>query len=231
MREIVRDFLIPLLLLPALTALIAIAGGDLALEQAFYVAGKGWIYADQEPWRFLHRTGIFPSFAVAIAAMIVLVTGFFSARVYLYRKAALFLVLFMLLGPGLVASEAVKRQWGRPRPSQLQLFGGDRQFHQVWERGERGRGASFPSGHAALAFSMIWPYFLLRRSAPRLARLAFGAGACYWLLIGIARMVQGAHFASDLLWSAGIVYLVGLALYYLLRLDRNVLMEPKSKFR
>lgn len=224
-REIARDFLIPLLLLPVLTALIAVTGADLALEHTFYAAGKGWIYSDKEPWRFLYRTGIFPSFTVAIGAMMVLVTGFFSARLYLYRKAALFLVLFMLLGPIMVGSNIFKQQWGRPRPSQLQVFGGNRQFHQVWERGEAWRGASFPSGHAALAFSMIWPYFLLRRSAPRLARLAFAAGACYWLLVGTARMVQGAHFASDVLWSAGIVYLVGLALYYLLGLDRNVLIR------
>jgi lipid A 4'-phosphatase len=223
-----RDFLIPLLLLPALTALIGVTGADLALQEACYVAGKGWIYGDQQPWRFLYRTGIFPSFALAIVATVVLVTGFFSPRAYIYRKAALFLLLFMLLGPWLAGHETVKQQWGRPRPSQLQLFGAGGQFHHPWERGEPGRGASFPSGHAAMAFSMIWPYFLLRRSAPALARLAFALGACYWLLMGIARMVQGAHFASDVVWSAGIVYLVGLALYYLLRLDRNVLISPKG---
>lgn len=225
-RQMARDFLIPLLLLPALTALIGVTGADLALQQACFVAGKGWIYGNQQPWRILYRAGMFPSFACAIVATMVLVTGFFWARAYVYRKGALFLLLFMLLGPCLVGSETFKQQWGRPRPSQLQIFGGNRQFHQAWERGEAGRGASFPSGHAALAFSMIWPFFLWRRSAPALARVGFAAGACYWFLMGIARMVQGAHFASDVVWSAGIVYMLGLALYYLLRLDVDVLMKP-----
>jgi membrane-associated PAP2 superfamily phosphatase len=33
-------------------------------------------------------------------------------------------------------------------------------------------------------------------------------------------MAQGAHFLSDVVWSAGFVYLSALAIYYALRLDR-----------
>ncbi|HBG04999.1 MAG: hypothetical protein A2075_19770 [Geobacteraceae bacterium GWC2_58_44] len=228
MRKVARDFLIPMLLLLALTALIAMTGSDLSLARAFHLPGSGWVYAGHDPWRSLYRYGIFPGYSVTILAMILLISGFFSARAYPYRKASLFLVLFMLLGPGLVVSKGFKEHWPRPRPAQLQVFGGDSEFHQIWERGEAGSGASFPSGHAAFGFGMIWPFFLLRRSSPRLARLFLAAGACYGLLMGTARMVQGGHFASDVLWSAGIVYLVGLALYYLLRLDRGVLMKPKT---
>jgi len=45
--------------------------------------------------------------------------------------------------------------------------------------------------------------------------------------MGVARMVQGGHFPSDVLWAGGMVYLVGLSLYYLLRLDQEA--SPGSK--
>ena len=47
-------------------------------------------------------------------------------------------------------------------------------------------------------------------------------GLSYGALLGLERMVLGGHFASDVVWSAGFVYLIGLALYYLLKLDREI---------
>ncbi|WP_321495089.1 hypothetical protein [uncultured Desulfobacter sp.] len=39
--------------------------------------------------------------------------------------------------------------------------------------------------------------------------------------MGLGRIVQGAHFASDVLWSAGFVYYTGLSLAKALRLTQN----------
>ena len=50
----------------------------------------------------------------------------------------------------------------------------------------------------------------------------------YGILMGVARMAQGGHFPSDVLWAWGMVYLVGVALYYLLRMDRDAEPEPGS---
>jgi membrane-associated PAP2 superfamily phosphatase len=38
------------------------------------------------------------------------------------------------------------------------------------------------------------------------------------MLIGLGRMAQGGHFATDVIWAGGIVYLSGITLYYLLGL-------------
>jgi membrane-associated PAP2 superfamily phosphatase len=46
--------------------------------------------------------------------------------------------------------------------------------------------------------------------------LALGIG--YGAFIGLVRMIQGAHFLSDILWSLGFVYLSALALFYAMRL-------------
>ena len=219
-REVLKDFLAPLALLFALTALIAWTGADLFLESLFYRPGSGWIHADQNPWKFLYDFGLLPTNAIAACSVAVAAAGFFSARARLYRKRAVFMLLLVLLGPVLLGSSLIKERWGRPRPHQVQLFGGDKAFHQVWERGERGDGRSFPSGHASTACYLIAPFFLLRRSSPKWARIALAAGLSYGVLMGIARMVQGGHFASDVLWSGGLVYLFGLSLYYLMGLDK-----------
>jgi lipid A 4'-phosphatase len=228
-RAIFRESLTPVALLLMVTALIAATGSDLALESRFYAPGSGWIYAERQPWSALYHFGVYPCFAIGVGSLVVLLASFFSARAYVYRKCALFFLLLLLLGPGLLVNSIFKDHWGRPRPRQMQLFGGDRTFHQVWERGEGGKGKSFPSGHASAAFYLVAPYFVLRRSSRRRAWLALGGGIGYGVFMGIARMLQGGHFASDVVWAGGCVYLVGVMLYYLLGLDRETLLAPKQE--
>ena len=224
MPKAVLDFAIPVAVLAALTLLIAVTGADLRLAEFFYLPGTGWPWGDREPWRFLYRYGRYPCYLSATLAAMVFTAGFYSSRLRRYRKGALLITLLTLLGPGLMISAGFKQHWGRPRPEQIQMFGGSQQYRQVWQRGEHEIGASFPSLHAATGFALGAPFFIFRRTRPRLARrwLLFGVG--YGLLMGVGRMAQGGHFASDVLWSAGIIYLLGLALYYLLRLDRHVHM-------
>lgn len=216
------DFAVPLAILAALTLLIAGTGADLALARLFYHPEVGWAWAEREPWRFLYHYGRYPCYVSATLAAMACAAGFFSAGLRPYRKGALLITLLTLLGPGLMISAGFKQHWGRPRPEQMQIFGGEQQYRQVWERGEPGTGASFPSLHAATGFAMGAPFFVFRRSRPRLARRWLLLGAGYGLLMGVGRMAQGGHFASDVLWSGGIIYLLGLALHYLLRLDRGV---------
>ena len=218
-KLVLREFLLTLALLAGATALCAATGLDLALERRFYLVGSGWGLADLDPWYSLYHYGVIPAYLLCGGGLALLLAGFFRAKALPWRRSALFLVLMMALGPGLLVNVVFKDHWGRPRPRQMQIFGGDRQFHQPWERGAGGSGRSFPSGHASAAFYLIAPYFLLRRRARRRATLALLGGSCYGVVMGIARMVQGGHFPSDVLWAGGMVYLVGLALYYLLRLD------------
>lgn len=221
-KETLREFLVPVAILAICTALIAVSGLDLTLEGHFYQQGV-WVGRALNPWRFLYRFGVLPAYLCGGAALVVLVAGYFSARASALRKSALFLVLLLALGPGLVVNTIFKNHWGRPRPAQLQVFGGAEKmpFHQVWERGASGDGHSFPSGHASAAFYLICPYFVLRRRARGYALLALAGGLAYGVLMGVARMAQGGHFPSDVLWAGGIVYLVGLALSRLLRLDEE----------
>ena len=228
-KEKLREFLVPLAILVACTAIIAGTGLDIALERYFYREGV-WIGRDLNPWRFLYRFGVLPAYLLAGAALVTLIVGYISARASAYRKGALFFTLLLAIGPGFMVNTVFKDHWGRPRPSQLQVFGGVEKmpFHQVWERGIPGQGKSFPSGHASAAFYLIAPYFVLRSRSRKYARLALAAGIGYGLVMGVARMAQGGHFPSDVLWAGGMVYLVGLALCHLMRLDAAPNLQGSS---
>jgi lipid A 4'-phosphatase len=222
-RRVIGDFLVPLAILLALTAVFWVTDADIRLEKLFFTQEHGWIYKDAHVVCLLYDYGYLPALWTAVGALLVLIGSFWIRRLLRYRKAALFCVLLMLLGPGLVVNGIFKENWGRPRPRQTDVFSGEEKFLSVWEKGSNRAYHSFPSGHASMGFFLFFPFFLLRRRSKRWAVVSLCLGLGFGGMIGLGRMMQGGHFASDVLWSAGFVYLCGLALYYALGLDRDIL--------
>jgi lipid A 4'-phosphatase len=214
------DFGLPLALLLSATMLIGMSGADLQLSSLFH-SPDGWPVGNLPPWRQFYLYGYFPADILGGFALLLCLAGYVKPSLAQFRKGAAFMVLLLLLGPGLLVNTTFKDHWGRPRPREITQFGGTRSFHHPWERGEAGKGRSFPSGHGASAFYLAMPYFVLRRRKPLLARRIYLGGIIYGVLMGIARITQGAHFISDILWAWGVVHLTAAALYYLLRLDRE----------
>lgn len=87
-------------------------------------------------------------------------------------------------------------------------------YQCFYEQGVPARGKSFPCGHSSMGYYFVVFYFLARRRHKRLALAALAGTAAYGTLIGVARMAAGAHFASDVLWSAVFPCAVAWALYY-----------------
>jgi lipid A 4'-phosphatase len=220
-KGILADFLVPLLAAVAATGAIDVAGFDLAIQALFYSPGAGWALGDREPWAFLYHFGNLPAFALAAMGVIAFVLSFFADRFRPDRTAALFVVALLALGPGLIVNTVFKDHWGRPRPADIVQFGGTETYRSFWHPGLPERGRSFPSGHAAVGFFLMAPFFVLRRRAPGWARRALAAGILYGSLMGLGRMIQGGHFLTDVIWSGCMVYFTGLFLYYLFRLDRE----------
>lgn len=218
-RRRLCDVLIPVLILASATAFLSIADADMRIERLFFQPGRGWVYANDSPWHSLYKYGMLPGLVMGALAAAVFLAGFVSKQAARYRKEALFFVLLLALGPGLVTS-VLKDCWGRPRPRQVDSLGGDMKYQQVWQTGTPGKGKSFPSGHAAIAFYLIAPFFVLRRSHAVWAFFCLLLGLGYGVLMGTARMAQGGHFPSDVLWSAGFVYLTALSLSYALFRDQ-----------
>jgi len=154
-KGLLAEFLFPLLVVAAATAGLSASGADLAVAAFFYAPGAGWTQGSGEPWAFLYRYGNIPAFALGAMGTVVFVLGFFVERLRRDRAAALFVVAFLALGPGLIVNPVLKDHWGRPRPADIVQCGGTEAYRPFWSPGAAGQGRSFPSGHAAVGFFVM----------------------------------------------------------------------------
>jgi len=217
---------IPLVLLFLATVIFRFTDVDLLLSQPFFVdrtsslkSDSHWPLRVEEPWKSLYYLGVYPAWIIGIGGMLTFLTSFFWLKLKPYRDAGLFLALMLALGPGLLINGLFKPYWGRPRPHGTIPFGGTQQYLPVGDIGVGTDGASFPSGHASMGFYLMAPGFVLYRRRRRLAMMFFALGLTGGMIMGLARIVAGSHFASDVVWSAGIVYFTGLGLSALFRFD------------
>jgi lipid A 4'-phosphatase len=128
------------------------------------------------------------------------------------------LLLAVALGPGLLANGLLKDHWQHPRPRDLIEFSGLQHYVPSPLIGAEG-GASFPCGHCTVGFLYATGWWVWKRRRPLWAYLSLAAGLALGALLGIGRMAAGAHFLSDVIWSALLAFaVVHLLCYHLLRL-------------
>ena len=119
------------------------------------------------------------------------------------RKALIFLLAALAIGPGITVNTVLKDHWGRARPYQVSEFGGDKAFTAAPLIADQcARNCSFVSGHAALGFSLVSFAFLLPAGSAR--RNTFGAALGFGALVGLGRIAVGHHFLSDIV-DAGLI--------------------------
>ncbi len=215
-----QDIWIAAVLLALFTLPFAFTDLDLTLAGLFY--RDGWPLGGLQPWAALYRWGTFPGLILAAIALFLLAGSWIWPKLQTRRRAAALIVLTMVIGPGLLVNALGKDYWGRPRPRDLIKFSGSQEFHRVIEPGVPGRGKSFPCGHASVGYLLAVLYFLTRRKSLKGLYLISGLG--YGTLMGVGRMVQGAHFASDVIWSGGLVYLTAALLHH-------VILPPQPDLR
>jgi membrane-associated PAP2 superfamily phosphatase len=209
------------------TTLIAWSNADLVVSALFSRGGK-WPVGLLLPWQVLYQMDRIPGISLAVFGLVVCVVSFFHREWMHWRRAGVFLVLLMVLGPGMIVNLGFKEYWGRPRPREITQFSGKKEFLQPWQIGNSGQGRSFPSGHSSAAFYMSAPYYIYRRTNKRLAHFWMAGGLVFGMLMSIARIAQGGHFLSDTVWAWGMVHLTAVVLFYLLRLDRDVPKTPAN---
>ena len=189
---------------------------DLAFSGLFYRPDSGFFLRDQ-PWVvFVHKAiPLVARWLGAALGSIVLLSllprfGLLAGL----RLPALFLLLSFCLGPGLLVNGVLKEHWGRARPADVQEFGGDKKFTPAFAIADQcRRNCSFVSGHAAQGFFFALLGFLFRRNNGFVPGLALGGVVCF------ARIVQGRHFLSDVVFALFAVYFVG-------KLLRNLMFDP-----
>ncbi|MEQ9449716.1 MAG: phosphatase PAP2 family protein, partial [Rhodospirillaceae bacterium] len=178
---------------------------DLGLSALFYIPGTGFTW-DADGFMEFVRSSVPVIIIVSFVLCVVLwVAGIWHDRWFwgLTTPRAVYLMLTLLIGPGLIVEAILKPNWGRARPKDLEIFGGDAVFTPPgWVAEECARNCSFVSGHAALAFWVTAYAWLL----PRKWRLAgILVGTAFGLAMGFVRVAQGAHFLSDVIFAGVIV--------------------------
>jgi membrane-associated PAP2 superfamily phosphatase len=196
-----------------LTALFAVFDLDRTIASYFYHPGDKWFLGHHPLWRVLYEYGTLPGILLALICLAGWLISFFNLRLEAWRPYFLLVVLTTVIACGLLVNTVFKQYWGRPRPNQISELGGYYPYRHVFPPGIPGKGASFPSGHSAMGFSVITLVFLRRRSK-KIAYAGLATGLVLGGLLSAARMVKGAHFPTDMIWSLGFVTMTATALYY-----------------
>jgi lipid A 4'-phosphatase len=149
----------------------------------------------------------------SIFILLLLLSKSIRERLNIRPKILLFLILSLLIGPGLIINTALKENWHRARPNQTSLFTGTGNMDftpALMPSDQCPKNCSFPSGHASLGFFLMSMAFVF----PRQERLWLIIGISAGLLIGLVRIVQGAHFLSDVIFSGIITWATMRILYF-----------------
>lgn len=177
---------------------------DLWTARQFYLAPREFWWTDL-PISLWQKRGVRLAGA---GALLVFLIGLMRTRAGgrwrgLPRRGWLYLLLALLVGPGLIVNLGLKEHWGRARPSYVAEFGGPQRYTPpLAPTHECDSNCGFVSGDAALAFFLMAGAFVdpRRRRAWLLAGLAAGGTIGFW------RMAAGGHFLSDIVFAGLVVY-------------------------
>ncbi len=216
-RQWLPELLIVSVLMIVTTIMFRNTNADIALEGHFYCRqcpDSKWFLGNNIFLRLLYNYGSWPAAISVIGALILLVLSYFTSALVRYRIYSIFLILALLIGPGFIINSVLKVHWGKPRPSETREFGGRWEYQKLFEKGESGRGKSFPCGHCSMGYFFFAFYFIFKNKRRRLAFLFLLFGLIYGSLIGFSRMAAGGHFPADVLWAGFIAFVAPLVLYY-----------------
>ena len=217
-----REFMIgaALLALPLAAVLVAIPSIDLDIAGAAKAVCTVPQSAPAGPWCPTDMVALARKVFMAIFLFVAFATVIVSIRVLMAERKWFgfeqarcgFMIAVLVMGPGVVANLVLKDNLGRARPRDVIEFGGTKAFTPALVPSrECPRNCSFVSGEAS---SMFAAFFALAFLLPqyRLGLLAVGISA--GLLAGVVRMMQGAHFLSDVLF-AGIFMAITVSLLHI----------------
>lgn len=149
--------------------------------------------------------------AVLCLAVLALKLAFPDRKSIVPLRAPLFLLSTLILAPGIVVNAILKNNWGRPRPRNVDFFGGDLPYVPVWHVTDHcDTNCSFVSGEASSSIWLLSLAFL----APKSWRLPVASAVLVLAAaLSINRVAFGGHFLSDTLLSWGITFLILLLAY------------------
>ena len=203
-RQTLLWVVLPFVVLIIITVIFTYFDLDRSISGHFYRPGEGWYLGKQPLWNWLYKKGTIPGILLAVGCLLVWLLSYYRPGLRHWRKPCLVVVLTAVLGAGILVNAVLKQYWGRPRPSQTIEYGGQWDYRPIFPPGTPGQGASFPTGHSTMGFLFLACAAFYPRSKS-LAVAGVGTGLVLGGLLSAARVVQGAHFTSDTIWSFGLV--------------------------
>ena len=188
---------------------------DLTVASWFYMmpgVSTPWPLNELPIWRFLFWAAPWLTVVLGLTGLLILSVGILHRQRFRLRIYGMYIFLSVVVGPGLVVNAIFKDHWDRPRPREVQAFGGEEIYVSPLIPGERGN--SFPCGHCSVGFAWAAFYLIWRRQYPIRATAALLASIILGSLMGVARWTAGGHFLSDVLWSAILTWSTLMLLYW-----------------
>lgn len=189
---------------------------DRNISHIFFQPGTGFPAARIELLRSFRNfaSNLAMTLPIVLVVVIVLKLSYPSKPSLLPPRMSLFFITLFLTGPVLLVNGLLKPFWGRPRPVNVEEFGGMWPFLPAWMVGPEGlANRSFSSGEAATAACLL-PLILF---LPREWRWQVGALLSVFVAtVSLNRIAFGAHFLSDVLISIGLMLVLAAALRHLI---------------
>lgn len=195
---------------------IAVPALDVGFSSLFYEPGKGFTARSVEFLQTIRAIGqYFPiAFAIVILVALILKLVYPSRQCLFPARFTVYFASLFLLGPGLLVNGILKPLWDRPRPVNTIDFGGALPFVEAWAMGGGFfANRSFVSGETAGVICLLpLAFFVAKewRHSVMALLLTFAA------IISVNRIAFGAHYLSDVLISASLMFALAIGLWQLI---------------
>jgi lipid A 4'-phosphatase len=199
---------------------------DLMVSGLFWTSEKDFIYENSFFPVFLYKLILVITKAMAVFLIIAGITKIIGKPLFSIKtRTIVFLLISLILAPGIIANTILKDNWGRARPSQIQEFGGTAHFSPpLIMVNECDKNCSFIAGHPSMAFYTFALALLVKNRKKRI--IAYTTSISFGLLSGAARIIQGGHFLSDVIF-AGLIICGVIKVLHIIIIEKRYLDPPQ----
>ena len=194
---------------------------DLIVARMFLASPGHFVGQSSTLVTVLRNVFIVLFFGVLLVALAAIVAHRMRGRTIvpgLDQITALFVVVCLVAGPGLVTNLIFKDHWGRARPAKVSEFGGTQVFTPpLRPTNQCERNCSFVSGEASSSFALFYTAAL---AWPQSGAVLLAIGTIAGLANGAVRMAQGGHFLSDVIFAGLFMALTVVLVHYVVFASR-----------